>query len=172
MPRHPQGLVEFKRNLYPVDGTDQDWHYARHGTVALLFEGAQKSALGPWHRQRTFACSRALWGYLVDRYLDGPSIYGRITDERGRPAVATVSVAEIRTREGEHWRSRCRDGRFDRYLPAPGRYTIEVEAPGFPKVSRAVDVGDSRTRVDIELQGDGAAGVPCAPAIARRPDSQ
>ena len=27
------------RNLYSVDGTDQDWHYWRHGTLAYLWEG-------------------------------------------------------------------------------------------------------------------------------------
>jgi len=31
------------RNLYPVDGTDQDYHRAAHGTVALLFEAAARN---------------------------------------------------------------------------------------------------------------------------------
>ena len=37
MPRHAQDRdFELKKNLYPVDGTDQDWHRFANGTVALL----------------------------------------------------------------------------------------------------------------------------------------
>jgi hypothetical protein len=165
MPRHPQGLVEFKRNLYAVDGTDQDWLYARHGTVALLLEGALKSALGPWHRQRTFACSRGVWGYLMDRYLDGPAVAGRVLDGAGRPVVATVSIAEIRLHEGEQWRTRCRDGRFDRYLPAPGTYTLQVEAPGFATAARTVEVGKQRVTVEIVLDGSSSPARSCSLAV-------
>lgn len=165
MPQHPQGLMEFKKNLYPVDGTDQDWHYARHGTVALLLEGALKSALGPWHRQRTFACTRAIWGYLFDRYLDGPAISGRVIDAEGRPVVAAVRVAEIETRAGEQWRSRCRDGRFDRYLTEPGTYTVEVRAPGHEPVRRSVVVGDELARLDIVLDRAVPSDGHCAPGV-------
>src|SRR5690606_35671994 len=33
---HPEGLVPVKKNLYAVDGTDQDWFRNTHGTLALL----------------------------------------------------------------------------------------------------------------------------------------
>lgn len=161
MPRHPQGPVEFKRNLYPVDGTDQDWHYHRHGTVALLVEGARKSALGPWHRKRAFAACRAVWARLLDRYLDGPSVHGRVVDRRGQPVVAEVRIAEIATHEGESWRTRCRDGRFDRYLPGPGSYTLLVQAPGVSEVRRSVTVSTGRQRVDVQIDTTAAGRGSC-----------
>ena len=145
-PPHPAGKMRLLRNLYPVDGTDQDWHRAEHGTVALLVETAHRSPPASGHRDSIARVVRRTWQLLLDRYLDGPSVYGFVRDANGKPLEAEVRIAEIATREGESWTSRCRDGRFDRYLPKPGRYTLQV--PGFAAVERPFEAGPERIRLD------------------------
>jgi Zinc carboxypeptidase len=156
MPRHPELPLRVKRNLYPVDGTDPDWHRAAHGTVALLFEGAQRSWESEEHRRAAINAVRPSWMLLLDRFLDGPSISGHVRDAAGAPIMADVKVLEVAPMAGEAWRSRCRDGRFDRYLPAPGRYTVRVQIPGAPAVEKKVEVGRGRATVDVTFP-EGAA---------------
>lgn len=157
MPPHPDvpksQPFQLIRKLYSVDGTDQDWHRAMHGTVALLIEGAGRAVAASELRAGAVTSIRSTWMYLLDRYLDGPAIEGRITDTEGRPVVAEVQFAEIRMAQGESWTSRCRDGLYSRYLSAPGRYTVIVKAEGAAPVERVVEVGAGRVRVDFEIAG-------------------
>ncbi len=71
-------------------------------------------------------------------------------DALGEPLEATVTVLEIRHHHDEDWRSRVHDGRFDRFLPGPGEWTLRAEAPGYAPVERCVVVGEGE-RVDVEL---------------------
>jgi hypothetical protein len=74
-----------------------------------------------------------------------------VRDAAGKPVVAKVMVAEIQTFEGERWTSRARDGRFDRAVTKPGRYTLVVEAEGHAKLEREVVVGSRPAEIDIVL---------------------
>lgn len=165
MPPHPDvpksQPFQLIRKLYSVDGTDQDWHRAMHGTVALLIEGAGRAVAASELRADAVTSIRSSWMFLLDRYLGGPSIEGRITDTEGRPIVAEVQFAEIRMAQGESWTSRCRDGLYARYLSAPGRYTVIVKAEGAAPVERVVEVGASRVRVDFEIAGATKAHTAC-----------
>ncbi|MBI4701061.1 MAG: hypothetical protein HY744_07875 [Deltaproteobacteria bacterium] len=166
MPRHPDRPIELRRNLYPVDGTGQDWLRASHGTVALLVESALRSRVAGTQRELSIEAIRPSWQLLLDRYLDGPSVYGELRDASGRPVVAEVSIAEIRTFAGESWTSRCRDGRFDRYLPGPGSYTLRVRVPGGGVLERPFAAGAGRVRVDVTLPAAAPPGARC-PAEVR-----
>jgi hypothetical protein len=93
---------------------------------------------------------RPSWLRLFSRFLDGPAISVSVHDASGRPLLAAVSIEELVTHEGEIWRSRCRDGRHDRYLPAPGHYTLLVKAEGQAEpVRQPIDVPAGRTQIDI-----------------------
>jgi hypothetical protein len=142
------------RNLYPVDGTAQDWFRFAHGTVALLVEA-------PTHNPQPYAKGRAgningtrgAWVNLATRVLDGPGVAGRVRDADGNAVAAEVIIEEMRPRMGEVWTARPRDGRFHRLLPALGSYTVRVRAPGFVDVTRRITVDSARTaRVDVTLQ--------------------
>jgi hypothetical protein len=150
--------------IYPVDGTDQDYLRARFGTVALLVEGARKDPTKAEERRAIVLSARPLWSRLFDRYLDGPSIYGRIQDAAGNPVVAAIAIDEIKTAEGEQWTARCRDGRYDRYLPAPGRYTVRVKVEGQPDLVREVEVDGARIELNLTVDRPGAAPASCPPA--------
>ncbi len=142
------------RNLYPVDGTAQDWFRFAHGTIALLIEA-------PTHNPQPYAKGRAAnvngtrgaWLNLATRVLDGPGIAGRVRDAEGNALAAEVIIEEMKPRMGEVWTARPRDGRFHRLLPALGVFTVRVRAPGFVDVTRRVTIDAARTaRVDVTLQ--------------------
>lgn len=88
---------------------------------------------------------------LFDRVLDGPWIGGHVRDSAGNPVVAEVMVAEIRTFEGESWKSRARDGRFDRAVTGPGSYTLVVRTDDGPPIERRVEVTAGRVDVDVVI---------------------
>lgn len=149
---HPQGKpFVLKRKLYSVDGTDQDWYRARFGTLAFLVEGARRDAKDEAERYAIVHNVRPSWIRLFERYLDGPTLSGRVLDATGQPVTATVSIAELPTHEGEIWQTRCRDGRFDRFVPGPGRYTLRIQAEGAPSVEQVVEVGSGRSILEIRL---------------------
>lgn len=155
---HPQGKpFTLRRKIYSVDGTDQDYYRHRFGTLALLVEGARRDAKDEAERLAIMHTLRPTWMRLFDRFLDGPSLSGHVRDAAGRPAVATVMIAELATHESETWSTRCRDGRFDRYLPAPGTYTVRVMVPGQPPLEKIVEVTEGRAQLDIVLPGAVAA---------------
>jgi hypothetical protein len=145
LPRHPQGRdFKVKRNLYPVDGTDQDWHRFAHGTLALLIEGARHTPAVAKQRNKIVKSVRPGLGFLMDRFLDGPSLSAYIVDLQGNPIQAEVRVVEMAPENGEVWTSRCPSGRYDRYLPETGTWNLEVRVPGMEPYRVAITADDAR----------------------------
>jgi hypothetical protein len=153
---HPQHLdpkteqpkkPRVRSSLYPVNGTDQDWLYHSFGTVALLMEGAHWTPLDLARRRKVIEAVRPCWQLLLDRLLDGPTLSGFVRDGRGRPVRAVVSIRQIKTHARERWTTRPRDGRFDRVLPGPGTYTVQVYAGGYRSATRTVKVGDKEHKL-------------------------
>lgn len=141
LPVQPNGRrFVLRRNIYPVDGVDQDWLRAAHGTDALLLEGAVQNPLSARLLARTVAATRDSWRTLLEATLRGPRVSGRVVDARGQPVAAEVVVREQAPRMGERWTSRCRDGHFDRMLAKPGRATLRVTVPGHAPLDLPLDV--------------------------------
>ncbi|HNI58448.1 MAG TPA: M14 family zinc carboxypeptidase [Pseudomonadota bacterium] len=159
LPRHPQGKdIIVRRNIYPVDGTDQDYLRGQFGTLALLVEGARRDPTQAEARRNVVLAMRPIWTRLLDRYLDGPSVYGVVRDGKGRPVVAEVSIVEQTMAEQEHWQTRCRDGHYDRFLPGPGEYTVRVTAPGVAPKDQRIKVGKERLRIDFTVEAAASSG--------------
>lgn len=163
LPPHPDGKrFEVARQLYSVDGTDQDWHRHTHGTLALLVEGVRLTPKDIRKREPIVRAVRPLWSRLFNRYLEGPSITGKVTDRKGRPVHAEVRIREMTLREGERWMTRCRDGHYDRFLSEPGRYTLEVNATGMAPFPVEVYARQhERIVVDVQLPGDAVPSADC-----------
>ncbi len=148
---HPEGFMPVKKNLYAVDGTDQDWFRHEHGTLALLVEGADNWLVEWKERKKMVFWIRRSWTTLVDRYLDGAAVGGVAYDAVLRPIQADISFEEIYRPEKEVWTSRCRDGRFDRYLSKKGKYTLVAKA-GDVVAKEPVEVTKTkRTKANIVL---------------------
>ena len=161
---------DVRRRLYAVDGVDQDWHRAAHGTTALLVEGTLTNP-GRAKGLQMVAATRGTWQGLLDRVLSGPGVRGHVRTSKGLPVVAEVRIQEVQTREGERWTSRCSDGRFDRLLSKPGSYTVQVIGAGGQVLeSKTVVVGEPGQPggiAQVALVVDDAALLPSA---CSRPD--
>lgn len=145
-----------QRNMYPVDGTGQDWLRHAYGTVALLVEGPTHNPL-PYGRGRPGAVvgTRPAWVKLLERVRAGPGVVVRVKDEAGAPLEAEVIVDEMAPREGEVWTTRPRDGRHHRLLPSLGTYTIRVRAVGRGEKVRRVTLDEAKNVViDVQLTPD------------------
>ncbi|MGH1341368.1 MAG: M14 family zinc carboxypeptidase [Nannocystales bacterium] len=146
----PNGrFIKVRANGYPVSGSDQDWLMHTFGTVAYIVEGSHHNP-SLEVRTRAIESTRPLWRTLLSRVHSGPRISGHVRTAEGTPVEATVHVKEIQLRAAERWTSRARDGRFDRLLSRPGRYTLEASAPGFAPATVEVKVRGA-TSVDITL---------------------
>ena len=165
LPDHPDERPwEVRRNLYSVDGTDQDWLRHELGTVALLVEGARGAPRRSARRREVVAALRPLWRRLLTRVASRGALRGTVRNARGEPVVARVEVAETKLRAGERWTSRCADGHFDRLMPWPGRYTVRATVDGLPTVERAVDVGSRPVTVELVIpDAPAATGCPALP---------
>lgn len=151
LPKQPGGKrYRVQRNIYPVDGTDQDWLFHEHGTLALLIEGPHHNPRGARLRRRSVVATRPALPALLRRFTDGPSLSGHVTAGDGRPLEAEVRVLEVETKEGERWTSRPLDGRFDRFLPGPGSYRVQARAPGYQTRTVTVQV-DGHEQVELVL---------------------
>ena len=150
------------KNLYPVDGTDQDYHRGAHGTLALLFEAAARDWEEPAQIKKAVDLARPSWGRLFDRYLDGPSVEGRVRDAGGRPVSVEVQVAEVKTRAGEVWKTRCPDGFFGRYLPGAGNFTVRVVSGSGAPIDTPVEATEQKGRVAVDIVVPDGVGTACS----------
>jgi len=147
----PNGrFIKVRANGYPVSGSDQDWLMHTFGTAAYIVEGSHHNP-SLEVRARTVESTRPLWRTLLGRVHAGPRISGHVRTADGTPVEATVHVKEIQLQAGERWTTRARDGRFDRLVSRPGRYTLEASAPGFAPASVEVKVRGA-TSIDITLE--------------------
>lgn len=117
----------------------------------MLVEAARKSPGSTDERMAIVRAVRRSWTLLLDRFLDGPTLAGRVRDADGRPVQAAATVDDQNFREGEAWTTRCRDGRFARDLTAPGRHRLVIRPVGQLPVTQTVEVGRGPQRLDLTL---------------------
>lgn len=166
LPQHPDvprgQKVVVQRNLYTVDGTDQDHFRHEHGTLALLFEAALRGVEKGGRATQVLAAMRPALPWLERRLLDGPSVRGRVVGADGHPLEAEIRIDGVALRAKEHWVSRCRDGYFARYLEGTGRVTVVANLPDGKETSVSVDVSPGRG-AEVELRLPVSGGLPrCA----------
>lgn len=157
MPINPEGRTfKVRRNLYPVDGTDQDWMRHEHGTLALLVEAVRYSPRQMCPRRGAAAANEPSWVELLRRTIKGPTLVGTLTDDKGAPVQAPIMIKEQTLNQQEQWGTRPRDGLFNRYLSTPGTYTIEIDAPGFEPYQRQIKIDKGISNLKIVLSPEKA----------------
>ena len=135
------------RSMYPVDGTDQDWHYHEHGTLAYIVEGSHHNPWDPEVRAQSREGVMPFLPGLVAEILDGLRIDGQVFAD-GKPVPAAISLVQEQTHAGEQWTARARDGRFYRLVPEPGTYRVIAEWGG---ERMEADVTVSRGAASVEI---------------------
>jgi len=137
--------------LYPVDGTGQDWYYHEHGTAAFLVETPYSAPTRMAELTEAIVYTRPIWQGVLDRWLEGPSLWVRVRAlDTGEPVEAVVTLDEVTLRAGERWRSRPDTGQYGTYLAKPGRYTVHARA-GDRHAMAVVDVPAGVRRVELVL---------------------
>ncbi|TVQ91648.1 MAG: hypothetical protein EA397_08540 [Deltaproteobacteria bacterium] len=140
-PTLPSGKdLRVRRQIYPVDGTEQDWLRFAHGTVAYNVEGSHHNPTSRALRHASIDALEPVVPTLLQRVLSGPRISGRVTDPHGVPIQAEITLSTETLRAGERWTSRPTDGRFDRLVTADGPVTITARAEGFSPATLAIDL--------------------------------
>ncbi|MBU0553220.1 hypothetical protein KJ940_17250 [Myxococcota bacterium] len=149
LPNNNKGF-RVKRQMYPVDGTEQDWYYHKYGTLAYIIEGTHHNPLNVSVRKRSIMSLRPIVWALFDRILQGPAVYGYIKKD-GEPVEAIFEIEEVKMRSGECWTSRPSDGRFEQHLPNAGRYTLIIKNQ--TKILKKLEfkVNNERVRIDVNL---------------------
>lgn len=109
----------FRRNLYAVEGVDQDWMRLTHGTLALLIEVARTTPTGWCARTRAVEPGRRAWMAVVDALSSGGLVTGQAVDGQGAPLTVPVALGDQQAFNGESWTTRPRDGRFFRWITTP-----------------------------------------------------
>lgn len=121
-----------RKNLYPVDGTDQDYYYHEFGTNAFIAESSHhnvdyeivKSILKGF---------RGVWENLLYEFFHGNKIILKIEDNEGNPLKAQVDFLEIRQFENEKYTSNPSTGIYVKMLLEEKEYMIQVSLEGYEK---------------------------------------
>lgn len=122
----PEKPYSAARNLYPVDGTDQDWLYHEFGTLAFIVEGSYQSPEYAAEGSRSVEGMRGVWQKVFEMYETGPTIQLRVLDRTGRPARVRVRRLDQTLMEGERFETHPDTGRYDFHVEEPGETHIQV----------------------------------------------
>ena len=140
-PTQPNGRkLAVRRSMYTVDGTDQDWHYHNHGTIAYIVEGSHQNPMSLKTREASVKGLNPIFVGVMDRITQGPALYGSIVNDNLQPIEADVQIASFTRNSDEKWTSRPQDGFFFRVLPTEGDYILIIDAPGYERVQQKVEV--------------------------------
>lgn len=145
MGKAPNGRrFRFRKNLYAVEGVDQDWMRLTFGTIAVLVEASRGSPQGWCARSAATVPGVKGWHSAIQALLKGHLVYGRTVNNSGEPLSAPVEVVGQTLRNGERWSSRPRDGRFWRRVSRPqGKLRVAGETFAYDTTRSALIVVDS-----------------------------
>lgn len=130
---HPEKEFVAKKNLYPVDGVDQDYLFFQNGTLAYVMES---SHLNPDYHLTEYIMDsfRPVWMGLLDQILDRKKIILKISDERDLPTEAEISSDSIRFFQGEKRKSHPETGIFFQIWDDSIISNIRIEKKGYDTI--------------------------------------
>ena len=157
------------RNLYPVDGTDEDWLHFKFGTMAFIIESSYHTPDYGTLGRKCIQGLRSLSLRALELYRRGPvltvhvrdepsEVERRLADFEKRPAIGSpregmrVRIKEFAYFEGETFTT-DRHGRIDFFLPEPGQFTVEASKDRRNKKTRRVRCDGGVCRLQITLTG-------------------
>ncbi len=149
----PDRKYEAQRNLYPVDGTDEDWMFFNFGTMAFIVESSFHTPVWETHGQMTIDGLRSLSLRALELCRAGPILTVRVRDTEGRPVPETrLRLKEFAYFEGEQFFSN-QHGRYDFFLPAPGEYTVVAGPDRGPHFTQKIRCDRGICPAQITLTG-------------------
>jgi hypothetical protein len=122
---HPIKKFEAVKNIYAVDGTDQDYLYFKYGTNALLAESSHKN-IEYSNIPIVMEGFRPLWENLLEEFISKYKLILRIEDEEGYPLEAKIILDEIQTFEGEEFTSHPVSGYYYKMVLEEKEYVVQI----------------------------------------------
>ena len=117
------------RNLYPVEGTDQDWMFHEMGTLAYIVEGSYHSPeYDPFALESIQGLRKGILKAL-EEVRERPLLSLQVLGKANRPIQVSVSLDEVVHFEGENRTTDPETGFFRTYLPGGGVYHLRISGP-------------------------------------------
>ncbi|HQI18556.1 MAG TPA: M14 family zinc carboxypeptidase [Leptospiraceae bacterium] len=145
------------RNLYPVDGTDQDWLHNTYGTLAFIVEGSYQTPEFATGGLASIRGMRPLSLRALSLYANGPTIQVKVLDHSGKPARVRIRRLDQALLEQEHFETHPLTGTYDFILDEPGDTAIQVvfqENGKLRQILRTVHCSTGVCPVTIRLTSD------------------
>jgi hypothetical protein len=118
------------KNLYPVDGTDQDYYYFKYGTIALLIESSHHNP--NYNLVKTITKHiRPVWQEMLNECLYGEKIFLKIKDENNNNVEANIEITEFKYYNGEKFTSSPLTGLYQKMVLEKKEYNIIITHPHF-----------------------------------------
>lgn len=118
------------KNLYSVDGTDQDYHYHTHGTLAYILETSYENCeyryVMPYLEKY-----RALTDAFLFDYSRRKKFALRIRDAQQKPIAAKITFSDQEFFHGEKRISDAGNGSFIRVTNSDEKVVATISAKGF-----------------------------------------
>ncbi|MFO1469819.1 MAG: M14 family metallopeptidase [Turneriella sp.] len=130
--RHHNAKRGFKavKNIYPVDGTDQDYYYHRYGTLAYIIESSYRNCeyrYVPYYLEGY----KALWEGALEDYAGNRKLVLRVTNRHGEAVPAELRFDDTIFYEGETRTANAADGTFIRLTKSSQPVRVTISAQGY-----------------------------------------
>lgn len=125
------------KNLYPVDGTDQDYLYFRYGTIAFLLESGLHN---PSYKlvDETVDEVNPIWQRIMEEIANGEKIFLKITDEKNKPLEAEVKVNDFIYHNREIFTSNPKNGIYCKMVKERKNYSLTISHPLYETIDTMI----------------------------------
>ena len=139
------------KNLYPVDGTDQDYYYHTFGTNAFIAESSHQNVEYKIVKDilRGF---KGAWENILFEFFKGNKVVLRIEDNEGKPLGAKIVTEEITQFEKEVFTSNPNTGIFAKMFLEEKEYTFLITKKGYEEQKVILKAGKSLLPNLVKLQ--------------------
>ncbi len=139
------------RNLYPVDGTDQDWLFHEIGTQAFIVEGSYHTPEYRNNGLRSIHGLRDLSLGVYSFYEETPVVRVKVSSAHSKSIEARIIPHDRVFMENEIRTTHPVHGSIDIFLPRPGRITFTVSASGYTDKTVTTDCDEGLCILPITL---------------------
>lgn len=135
---------EVVKNIYSVDGTDQDYFRYVTGSLAYLIEGAYHNPVGDLRREGLDK-SRPAWETFLELSMANHIV--KVSTKDGEPLIADVDFSDTPQLNGERWMTHCSDGQLAQVCKPGTQRQITVKLYDGTSQSKTVQclAGQSQT---------------------------
>lgn len=127
---HPVKKYEAVKNIYPVDGTDQDYYYNEFGTIAFLAESSHKN-IEYSKVKYVLEGFRPVWQNLLKESMEGYKISVKVVDSEENPIRAEVVPEDYVFHENEKNLSDETTGVYRRMVLNNKEIKLKIKHPQF-----------------------------------------